>query len=107
MQKACAYDVRKALIRDLLISIHKTRGFEWQTAHTKGCLEDRCVDSLFTSVGAGEASILDVSSWSTFDNLCSPGRKTDSYLALLKKDKICPAVTLVKVAFILHRQVKI
>ena len=42
MQKACAYDVRKALIRDLLISIHKTRGFEWQTAHTKGCLEDRC-----------------------------------------------------------------
>ena len=43
MQKACAYDVRKALIRDLLISIHKTRGFEWQTAHTKGCLENRCV----------------------------------------------------------------
>ena len=42
VQKACAYDVRKALIRDLLISIHKTRGFEWQTAHTKGCLEDRC-----------------------------------------------------------------
>ena len=64
------------------------------------------IDSLFTSVGAGEASILDVSSWSTFDNLCSPVRKTDSYLALLNKDKICPAVTLVKVAFILHRQVK-
>ena len=42
-KKACAYDVRKALIRDLLISIHKTRGFEWQTAHTKGCLENRCV----------------------------------------------------------------
>ena len=43
MQKACAYDVRKAVIRDLLISIYKTGGFKWQTAHTKGCLEDRCV----------------------------------------------------------------
>ena len=43
MQKACAYDVRKVPIRDLLISINKTRGFEWQTAHTKGCLENRCV----------------------------------------------------------------
>ena len=42
MQKACAYDVRKALIRDRLISIQKTRGFEWQTAHTKGCLENHC-----------------------------------------------------------------
>ena len=41
-QKACAFDVRKAPIRDLLISIHKTRGFEWQTAHTKGCQENRC-----------------------------------------------------------------
>ena len=46
MQKACEYDVRKALIRDLLISIHKTRGFEWQTAHTKGCLENRCVNTV-------------------------------------------------------------
>ena len=25
-----------------LVSIHKTQGFEWQTAHTKGCQEDRC-----------------------------------------------------------------
>ena len=25
-----------------LISIHKTRDFEWQTAHTKGCQENRC-----------------------------------------------------------------
>ena len=41
--KACAYDVRKAPIRDLLISIHKTRDFEWQTAHKKGCQENRCV----------------------------------------------------------------
>ena len=22
--------------------IHKTRDFEWQTAHTKGCQENRC-----------------------------------------------------------------
>ena len=43
MLKACAYDIRKAPIRDLLISIHKTRDFEWQTAHTKGCQENRCV----------------------------------------------------------------
>ena len=42
MLKVCAYDVRKAPIRDLLISIHKTRDFEWQTAHTKGCQENRC-----------------------------------------------------------------
>ena len=42
VQKARAYDVRKAPFRDLLISIHKTRGFEWQTAHTNGCLENRC-----------------------------------------------------------------
>ena len=42
MQKACAYDVRNAPIHDLLIPIHKTRGFEWQTAHTKGCQENRC-----------------------------------------------------------------
>ena len=41
-KKACAYDVRKAPFRDLLISIHKTRGFEWQTAHTNGCQENRC-----------------------------------------------------------------
>ena len=41
--KACAYNVRKAPIRDLLISMHKTRDFEWQTAHTKGCQENRCV----------------------------------------------------------------
>ena len=34
MQKLCAYDVRKAPIRDLVISIHKTRGFERQTTHT-------------------------------------------------------------------------
>ena len=40
--KACAYDVRKVPIRDLLISIHKTRDFESQTAHTKGCQENRC-----------------------------------------------------------------
>ena len=42
MLKACAYNIRKAPIRDLLISIHKTRDFEWQTAHTKGCQENRC-----------------------------------------------------------------
>ena len=42
MLKVCAYNVRKAPIRDLLISIHKTRDFEWQTAHTKGCQENRC-----------------------------------------------------------------
>ena len=42
VQKPCAYDVRKAPIHDLLISIHKTRDFEWQTAHTKGCQENRC-----------------------------------------------------------------
>ena len=41
-KRACAYDVRKAPIHDLLTSIHKTRGFEWQTAHTKGCQENRC-----------------------------------------------------------------
>ena len=35
VHKACAYDIRKLPIHDLLISIHKTRGFEWQTAHTK------------------------------------------------------------------------
>ena len=34
-------------IHDLLISIHKTRGFEWQTAHTKGCQENSC--GLFAS----------------------------------------------------------
>ena len=55
MQKAFAYDVRKALIRDLLISIQKTRGFEWQTAHTKGCLEDRCG---LGSLGATQPYIL-------------------------------------------------
>ena len=40
--KACAFYVGKAPIRDLLMSIHKTRDFEWQTAHTKGCQENRC-----------------------------------------------------------------
>ena len=42
VQKACAYDVRKAPINDLLIFIHKTRGFEWQTTQTKGYQEKRC-----------------------------------------------------------------
>ena len=42
VQKACAYDVRKASIRDPLTSINKAGGFEWQTAHTKGCQENHC-----------------------------------------------------------------
>ena len=40
--KKWADDVRKVPIRDLLLSIHKTRGFDWQTAHTKGCQEIGC-----------------------------------------------------------------
>ena len=43
MQKAWADDVKKAPIRNLLISVHETRGFEWQTAHTKRWQENRCV----------------------------------------------------------------
>ena len=39
VKKSSAYDVRKAPIGDLVISIHKTRSFEWQTAHTKWCQE--------------------------------------------------------------------
>ena len=49
-KRACAYDIRKVPIRDFLISIHKTRGFEWQTAHPKGCQENRCDDCAFMCV---------------------------------------------------------
>ena len=54
MLKACSYDVRKALIRDLLISFKKTRDFEWQTAHTKGCQENRCVRPKYFSRKCGD-----------------------------------------------------
>ena len=43
VQKSCAYDVRKAPIRDLVISIHNTGGFERQTTLTKRCQGNRCV----------------------------------------------------------------
>ena len=68
MQKACAYDVRKALIRDLLISIHKTRGFEWQTAHTKGCPENRCGRNFFTIIAMRKKNFLLVRSWMEVDD---------------------------------------
>ena len=45
VQKACAYDVRKAPVHDLLLNFHSetvTRDSEWQTPHSKGCQENCC-----------------------------------------------------------------
>ena len=56
MQNACAYDVRKAPICDLPFSIHKTRGFEWQTAHTKECQKNRCESPIYSPLPAVSTS---------------------------------------------------
>ena len=64
MQKACPYDVRKAPIRDLLISIHRTRSFEWQTAHTKGVSrESLCIGSTCNTVQVGDRLLCNLMLW--------------------------------------------
>ena len=41
-----------------VISIHKTRDFEWQTAHTKGCQENRCAWGVTFSTPPFEGGVI-------------------------------------------------
>ena len=114
VQKLCAYDVRKAPIHDLPLSVHKTRGFEWQTAYMKGCRENSCAPkkkkaelTLFCASSTIENNKAGARQFGNFALLNSDWLSTSPIFDIMQRPKFPTSVTRTQRSKIFFAEIRI